>query len=157
MSAHFISGEFKSGIGSSLLSAAADIVLQMFLKTNKICKCLSCGPRQPTAQVHNLLIAKVPHTLLQTGSRIATWKNNSKRYTQLSILFHNFYIVHIIYKHDQGPHNTNWKVLGWRPMLYSVEEKDQHCRTTHRGADKSLARIDNSYMKIKNISCLSSP
>jgi len=26
----------------------------------------------------------------------------------------------------------------------------------HRGADKSLARIDNSYVKIKYISCLSS-
>ena len=38
MSPHFISGEFKSGIGSSLLSAADDSVLHMFLKTNKTCK-----------------------------------------------------------------------------------------------------------------------
>jgi hypothetical protein len=58
------------------------------------------------------------------------WKNNSKRYTQPPILFHNFYSVYIIHKHGHGPHNTTWLTVGWRPMLHSVEEKYQHSMPT---------------------------
>ena len=36
------------------------------------------------------------------------WKNNSKRYTQLPILFHNFYSVYIIYRCDHTYLLTPW-------------------------------------------------
>jgi hypothetical protein len=60
-----------------------------------------------------------------------TWKNNSKRYTQPPILFHNFYSVYIIHKRGHGLHNTTWRTVGWRPMLYRVEEKYQNCWPTY--------------------------
>jgi len=53
--------------------------------------------------------------------------------------------------------------LGFRDMVLKSKAKGfillcgtLFMQTYYRGADKSLARIDNSYVKIKQIICLSS-
>ena len=45
------------------------------------------------------------------------WKNNSKRYTQLPILFHNFCSVHNIHKHGHGLHITGVLISPWSDLL----------------------------------------
>ena len=130
MSPHFISGEFKSGIGSSFPLAADDRVLNVFLKTNKPWKCLSYALRRPTARVPNLSIVKVPHTHYCKQFAGCMLKNSDKQYIQPPILLCNFYSVYITYKCRHRPHNINWQTVSWRLMLYSLEEKYQHCRRT---------------------------